>query len=137
MDNTTQKIINSISENARVLDLGCGDGKLLAQLTETKSINGYGIDIEFENILECINRNISVYQGDIEEGLKEFPDQSFDYVILSQTLQEIQNPITVLKEMIRVGKKGIVTFPNFAFWKARLQFLRGIPPKTPSLPYDW
>ena len=130
-------IINEIPTNAKVLDLGCGDGTLLAQLIAKKKVNAYGIDIDFNNIIACIDKHISVYQSNIDKGLPEFTDQSFDYVIFSQTLQEIRNPILVISEILRVGKKGIITFPNFAHWRSRLQVLFGNTPKTRLLPYDW
>lgn len=133
-----QQIFNAIQANAKVLDLGCGDGALLYALREQKRVTCYGIEIDFENILACISKGLSVYQGNIDEGLPEFLDHSYDYVILSHTLQQIHKPLFVLSEILRVGKKAIVSFPNFGHWKIRLQYcLTGQTPKTPALPYEW
>ena len=133
----TQKIINYIQPDQKVLDLGCGKGELLDQLTKSKSVKGYGIEINMDNILSCTKRGINVFQGNINEGLKEFSDKSFDVVVLSQTLQEVQDPLFVLNEMLRVGKVAIVTFPNFGYWKIRKQLLQGSAPVTKLLPYEW
>lgn len=132
-----QKIIDIVREGSRVLDLGCGKGELLELLQQRKKVQGYGVDISFDNVLECVKRGISVFQGNIDEGLPGFSDQSFDYVILSQTLQQVHKPLFVLSEMLRVGRMGIVTFPNFAYWKVRLQLLFGDVPRTRALPYEW
>lgn len=132
-----QKIIKLIPKNARVLDLGCGNGDLLFSLIKEKNITGYGIDIEFKNVKTCIEKGLPIYQGNINEGLAGFSDQSFDYVILSQTLQETINPLFVINEILRIGKKGIVTFPNFAYWKPRLMTLCGQTPVTSALPFSW
>ena len=123
-----EKIIDLVPEKSRVLDLGCGNGELLQALMQKKDCYGYGVDLDFHNIRHCIKRGISVFQGNINEGLQEFNDKSFDIVLLSQTLQE----------MLRVGKKGIVTFPNFGHWHVRLNMIvKGYSPKTKTLPYDW
>lgn len=133
-----KRIIDSIDPQAKVLDLGCGDGALLLALREQKQVTCYGIEIDFENILACVKKGLSVYQGNIDEGLSEFSDHSYDYVILSHTLQQIHKPLFVLSEMLRVGKKAIVSFPNFGYWKVRVQLaLTGFTPKTTSLPYEW
>jgi len=127
-----------VPKNARVLDLGCGDGSLLKFLIEKLGSTGYGIDMKFANILACTKQGIHVYQDNIEKALKAFNDKSFDVSILSQTLQEIHSPVPVLKEMLRVGKKGIVTFPNFGHWRIRFNLLfKGYSPKTKTLPYEW
>lgn len=131
------KIIDLIEPNTKVLDLGCGNGELLEKLIHIKSVKGYGIEIDHAQIIECVKKNVPVFQENIDYGLREFSDQSFDYVILSQTLQEVQKPLFVLSEMLRVGKKAIIAFPNFAYWKIRLQVLKGKAPKTDSLPFDW
>lgn len=131
------RLTKEIPKNAKVLDLGCGDGAFLKQLIHQKNIKGYGVEIDFDNILTCIKNNIPVFQGDIEEGLPEFQDNAFDVVILSQTLQEIHNPNHVLKEITRIGKKCIITFPNFGHWKIRTQTLKGSAPKTKELPFTW
>ncbi len=131
------QIIGFIKPDSRVLDLGCGDGSLLETLIKAKNVKGYGSDINPKNILECIRKNISVVQSDLNQGLPEYQDQSFDYVILSQTIQEMKNPILVMKEMLRVGKKVIITFPNFSYWTIRLQILFGNIPITKELPFQW
>jgi len=132
-----EKIINQIEPNTKVLDLGCGNGDLLEKLIKTKSIKGYGIEIDHAKIIECVKKKVSVFQENIDNGLTEFADHSFDYVILSQTLQEVQKPLFVLSEMLRVGKKAIIAFPNFAYWPIRLQVLQGKAPKTKALPFKW
>ncbi|RAP33191.1 methionine biosynthesis protein MetW [Candidatus Marinamargulisbacteria bacterium SCGC AG-439-L15] len=133
-----QKIMDLIPEKSRVLDLGCGNGDLLKTLISKKNCYGYGVDMDFHNIKGCIKRGISVFQGNINEGLQEFRDKSFDVVLLSQTLQEVYDPVYVLLEMLRVGKKGIVTFPNFGHWHVRMNMIfKGFSPKTKSLPYEW
>lgn len=132
-----QTLIDEIPTHSKILDLGCGTGEILLQLQSEKQINGYGIDINFESILSCIKNGLNVFQGNIDEGLKEFADQSFDYVILSQTLQQVRRPTFVISEMLRVGKRAIIIFPNFAHWKNRLQILSGVSPRTPTLPYKW
>jgi methionine biosynthesis protein MetW len=132
-----KKILEIITPNSRVLDLGCGNGELLEILIKKKNIKGYGIEIDYNNVLACVKRGISVFQGNIDEGLPEFTDGSYDFIILSQTLQEVQKPLFVLHEMLRVGQKVIVTFPNFAYWACRLQLLQGKAPITCGLPYEW
>jgi methionine biosynthesis protein MetW len=114
LKNAYEEIVKVIEEGARVLDLGCGDGELLNLLFERKKIYGLGIDISTEEILKCIKKGVSVIQEDIEEGLVKYKDDSYDYVILSETLQTVKNPDFVLNQMVRVGKKGIISFPNFA-----------------------
>ena len=131
------RIVSFVSPHSKILDLGCGNGELLGYLKEHKHVKGYGIDYKFEHILECTKRGISSFQGNIDEGLKEFSDQSYDYVILSLTLQQVQKPLYVLRELIRVGKKVVVTFPNFGYWRIRFQALLGHAPQTKILPYEW
>lgn len=133
-----KRIYNLVPEKSRVLDLGCGDGALLAALSEGKNVKGYGVEININNVKSCVANGLSVYQGNIIEALREFGTKRFDVVILSQTLQEVYDPIPVLDEMLRVGKKVIVTFPNFGHWKIRLQLLfTGGSPRTKHLPYHW
>ncbi|MBK7352854.1 MAG: methionine biosynthesis protein MetW [Nitrosomonas sp.] len=126
-----------IKPATKVLDLGCGDGALLRYLTDTLQIKGYGVEIDDTNILACLNNRINVIQSDLESGLSGFESNSFDYVILSQTLQAMRHTENIIHEILRVGKEGIVTFPNFGHWKNRLQILRGFMPVSPILPYEW
>ncbi len=127
-----------IEPGSKVLDLGCGEGELLAWLCEHKSIEARGVEIEGEKVRRAIARGVSVYQGDIDQGLADYPDGAFDFVILSQTLQEMRYPLRVLREMLRVGRHAIVAFPNFAHWRVRLAHLMsGRAPKTKLFPYDW
>jgi homoserine O-acetyltransferase len=131
-------IASMIEPGSRVLDIGCGNGDLLARLIHDKQITGLGIEVEQNLIVECVNRGLSVIQHDIEKGLASCADQSFDYVILSQTLQTLRHPEKVFRELLRIGRKVIVSFPNFAYWRARWQLaFRGRAPVTPSLPYSW
>ena len=109
-----------IKPNSRVLDLGCGDGKLLKYLGQTKSVTGYGLDFDATYIAQCIHNGINVIQTDLNQGLSEFDNDSFDYVILSFTLQAMRYPDRLIEEMLRVGTTGIVTFPNFGHWRVRL-----------------
>jgi methionine biosynthesis protein MetW len=131
-------LVDLVEPGSRVLDLGCGDGELLDRLRLEKNVQGYGIDILYDSILACTRRGISAFQGNLDEGLSDFSDHAFDHVILSQTLQQVNRPLFVIDEMLRVGKKGIVTFPNFGYWDVRLQvLLNGHAPKTKTLPYEW
>ncbi len=132
-------IISEIVEpGTRVLDLGCGEGELLQWLAENKGVDARGVEISGLKVQRAIARGVSVYQGDIDEGLADYPDDAFDYVILSQTLQETHRPLKVLREMLRVGKRAIVAFPNFAHWSVRLSMLRtGQAPRTKLFPYEW
>jgi methionine biosynthesis protein MetW len=131
-------ITELIQKGSRVLDLGCGNGELLAMLVEEKAAIGQGVEISEEGINACIAQGLNVIQGDLDEGLADYADHSFDYVVLNQTLQVVHKPDLVLKEMIRVGKQGIVGFPNFAHWAVRGQlFFKGMMPRTPELPFEW
>ncbi|OFZ90240.1 MAG: methionine biosynthesis protein MetW [Betaproteobacteria bacterium RIFCSPLOWO2_12_FULL_62_58] len=120
-----------------VLDLGCGDGSLLRYLQDSRRVTGYGMEIDDDSILACVKNGVNVIQGDLERGLSGFEDRSFDYVVLSQTLQAMKNSERVMKEMLRVGREGIVTFPNFGYWKNRLQIAAGHMPVSDNLPYQW
>jgi methionine biosynthesis protein MetW len=127
-----------IKPNTHVLDLGCGDGALLASLRDTHQVHGYGLEIDDVNIVECIKRRVNVIQTDIDRGLAEFDDNAFDYVVMTQTLQAVHYPERLIDEMLRVGKEGIVTFPNFGHWQSRLQVsLKGRMPVTNALPHEW
>ncbi|HZZ93484.1 MAG TPA: methionine biosynthesis protein MetW [Usitatibacter sp.] len=126
-----------IPERARVLDLGCGDGVLLAGLAATHGVDGYGIEIDDANVLASVRNGVNVVQTDIESGLAQFDAGTFDFVILSQTLQAMRNAESVLLEMLRVGREGIVTFPNFGYWRHRIDILRGHMPVSKTLPYSW
>jgi methionine biosynthesis protein MetW len=131
-------ILEMITPGASVLDLGCGDGGLLAALAEEKHARGQGIEIDDQAILECVTRGLNVFHDDIDRGLSEYEDQSFDFVILNQTFQQVRKPDAVLKEALRVGAKAIVGFPNFATLSTRFQLaIGGRVPVTPSLPYEW
>ncbi len=133
------KIISDLIEkNTRVLDVGCGDGILMEYLKHDKEIDIRGIEISKDNVQKCLSKGLTVIEGDAEKDLLQFPDSSFDFVILSQTLQAFLNPEIVIKELLRVGKKAIVTIPNFGFWKVRLHLLiKGTMPITKNLPDEW
>ena len=118
-------IADWIRPGSRVLDLGCGDGSLLARLKDERDCTGYGIEIDRENIVQCIGSGVNVIQSDLDRGLSDFDDDSFDYVVMTQTLQAVHYPNRLLREMLRVGREGIVTFPNFGHWRCRLQVLAG------------
>ncbi len=128
-----------IKPNTRILDLGCGDGALLNHLHKTRNVSGYGLEIDPTNIVQCVSKDVDVIQTNLDEGITEFFDEnSFDYVVMTQTLQAIQHPEKLLSEMMRIGKEGIVTFPNMAYWKNRLQLaLGGHMPVTRTLPSSW
>ncbi len=131
-------ISDLIADSSHVLDLGCSEGDLLAWLAEHKNVQARGVEIAQEKVRRCVQRGLSVFQGDINQGLQDFPDHCFDYVILSQTMQAVRQPLTVLREMRRVGHRFIVTFPNFGHWSVRLSLLfGGRAPKTGHLPYEW
>jgi methionine biosynthesis protein MetW len=126
-----------IPQGSSVLDLGCGDGSLLRYLRETREVRGYGVEISDANIAACIANNVNVIQNDLESGIADFEDQSFDFVILSQTLQATRHTEALMNEIVRVGREGIVSFPNFGYWKNRLQVLLGNMPVSDELPYQW
>ena len=130
-------IADWIKADSRVLDLGCGDGTLLAYLRDHRNVIGYGLEISQENIVQALKNRVNVIQFDLDDGLTEFDSNSFDYVIMSQTLQAMHYPDKILDEMLRVGREGIVTFPNFGYWRCRLQLITGRMPITTSLPNRW
>ena len=134
---TMRVIANLVPPGARVLDLGCGDGALLALLQAERGCSGYGIEIDDANVLECVKRRVNVIQLNLDEGLAMFDDASFDVVLQVDTLQHLRNTETMLRETARVGRVGIVAFPNFAHWPHRLSVLMGRMPVTKRLPYQW
>ena len=138
MKNEFKVISDLIEDNKKVLDVGCADGTLMKFLKENKNVNVRGLEISKEKVQECIAKGLTVIEGNAEKDLKQFPDKSFDYVVLSQTLQAFLNPEIVLDELLRVGKKAIVTIPNFGNWQVRLHLLfKGTMPITKSLPEQW
>ena len=131
-------ILELVDTGSSVLDLGCGSGELLSLLVREKQVKAQGIEIDDKAIFECVAKGLSVFHDDIDTGLPEYGDKSFDFVILNQSLQQVKKPEEVLKEALRVGRQVIVGIPNFAYIKARVQiFFRGRVPVTPSLPHEW
>lgn len=127
-----------VTPGSRVLDLGCGEGELLEWLVRHKRVSARGVEISPVQVRRAIGRGVSAFQGDLNEGLADFPDGAFDYVILSQTLQETHQPLQVVREMLRVGKRAIVSFPNFGHWRVRMNMLfSGRSPRTSLFPYEW
>ncbi len=134
---TIQAIAQLVPLGSRVLDLGCGDGELLAYLQTNRQCTGYGIEIDDANVLACVKRGVNVVQLNLDEGLALFDDASFDVVLQIDTLQHLRNAEVMLRETVRVGRLGIVAFPNFAHWPNRLSVLLGRMPVTRRLPYQW
>ncbi|MCQ9325671.1 methionine biosynthesis protein MetW [Neisseria dentiae] len=133
-----QLIYDWIPAGSRVLDLGCGKGELLSALIREKNCSGYGVEIDTEGVLASIERGINVIQADLEQGLQDFDADSFDIIVLSQTIQAMQNTETILQDLTRVAKQAIVSFPNFGYWKNRLQIgLLGHMPVSERMPYQW
>ena len=131
-------IVDLIEEKTRVLDVGCDDGTLMVSLKKDKNVDARGIEISKDKVQICVSKGLTVIEGNAELDLKQFPNDSFDYVVLGQTLQAFVNPEIVIKELLRVGKKAIITIPNFGHWKVRLNLLiKGTMPITESLPNDW
>ena len=134
---TMDALARLVPQGARVLDLGCGDGAMLAHLQKTRGCSGYGIEINDANVLACVKRGVNVIQLNLDEGLSMFEDASFDVVLQIDTLQHLRNAEVMLRETVRVGRVGIVAFPNFAHWPNRLSILAGRMPVTRRLPYQW
>ncbi|MDO4879596.1 MAG: methionine biosynthesis protein MetW [Neisseria sp.] len=133
-----QLIYGWIPEGSRVLDLGCGRGELLSALVSGKQCTGYGVEIDTEGVLASMRRGINVIQADLEQGLQDFADASFDIIVLSQTIQSMQNTETILRDLTRVAKQAIVSFPNFGYWRNRVQIaLGGHMPVSERMPYQW
>lgn len=131
------RIAQWVQPNSRVLDLGCGDGALLAHLQHSKNVQAVGVEISDDRVLSCVQRGVHVIQQNLEDGLAMFDDQQFDTVVLSQTLQSMHNTEHILREMARVAREGIVSFPNFGYWPHGWSILRGRMPVTGQMPYDW
>lgn len=132
------EIVALVRHGSSVLDLGCGNGELLQRLSRERQVRGRGVDIEEEMIVQCIGRGISVYQGDLDEGLKDYATGSYDYVILNRTLQMVRHPVMLLQEMVRVGREVIVNFPNFGYIVNRFQLMvLGRMPVNRDIPYQW
>ncbi len=131
------RIAQWVQPNSRVLDLGCGDGALLAHLQQSKTVQGVGVEICDDRVLSCVQRGVQVIQQNLEDGLAMFDDQQFDTVVLSQTLQSMHNSEHILREMARVAREGIVSFPNFGYWPHGWSILRGRMPVTGQMPYAW
>ncbi|MEW6166883.1 MAG: methionine biosynthesis protein MetW [Pseudomonadota bacterium] len=126
-----------IRPGARILDLGCGDGTLLAYLAAQRNVRGYGLEIDPDKVARCIENGVNVIQADLDDGLRDFDNGSFDYVVMTQALQALQRPDDAIAEILRVGRVGIVTFPNFGHWRVRAALVAGRMPVTPSLPDRW
>ena len=136
-ETTMHAIARLVPPGSRVLDLGCGDGAMLAHLQQTRGCTGYGVEIADANVLACVKRGVNVIQLNLDEGLAIFDDASFDVVLQIDTLQHLRNAEVMLRETVRVGRLGIIAFPNFAHWPNRLSVLRGRMPVTRRLPYQW
>ncbi len=135
---TDEIILQHVDRGSRVVDLGCGDGRLLARLRDEHGCNVQGVDLDAEHLLGAIERGVPAVKANLDQGLSEVPNQSFDFAVLSQTLQQVQRPQFVLEEMLRVARRGLVVVPNFGYWQVRLQVLwQGRAPITESLPYEW
>jgi len=134
---TKEAIAQLVPIGSRVLDLGCGDGAMLAYLQKTRQCTGYGVEIDDTNVLACVRHGVNVIQLNLDEGLALFGDASFDVVLQLDTLQHLRNAEVMLRETVRVGREGIVAFPNFAHWPNRLSIMRGRMPVTRRLPYQW
>ena len=133
-----REIVNLVPEGTKVIDLGAGDGTLLAYLAKHKKIEGRGIELSSEGVKECVARGLFVYQSNLDEGLADYEDKTFDYVICSQTIQQVHKPRYLLEEILRVGRNAIISIPNFGYYKIRFQLLiKGRMPKSSTLPFEW
>src|SRR6195952_714149 len=131
-------VADMVERGAKVLDVGCGDGELLHLLSVSRNVDGRGIELSREGVNQCVAKGLAVIQGDADTDLADYPDDAFDYVILSQTLQATRRPRVVLEQMLRIGQHAIVSFPNFGHWRIRMQVMfRGQMPRTDNLPYLW
>ena len=135
---TDELILQQVERRSRVVDFGCGDGRLLAKLRDAHGCEVQGVDVDTEHLLAALERGVPVVRANLDAGLSEFPSQSFDFAVLSQTLQQVQRPQFVLEEMLRIARRGLVVVPNFGYWQVRFQVLwQGRAPVTESLPYEW
>ena len=135
---TDELILQQVECASRVVDFGCGDGRLLAKLRDKHGCEVQGVDVDPEHLLAALERGVPVVRANLDAGLSEFPSQSFDFAVLSQTLQQVQRPQFVLEEMLRIARRGLVVVPNFGYWQVRFQVLwQGRAPVTESLPYEW
>ena len=135
---TDELILQQVERRSRVVDFGCGDGRLLAKLRDEHGCEVQGVDVDPEHLLAALERGVPVVRANLDAGLSEFPSQSFDFAVLSQTLQQVQRPQFVLEEMLRIARRGLVVVPNFGYWQVRFQVLwQGRAPVTESLPYEW